>query len=140
MLSHFTKVKLSWSRRQRAVVRPDFDRLEPVAGHLPRRFSCRAQIGQPFQVPTDTFELQFQPIGFVSHIAHPPVARAPLPPPKHFLNLAADGTEEPVDANRRRAQFSPGFQVLSNHGSSAPLMRKIVFQPLPGTVCNQLDS
>src|SRR5271165_5418611 len=34
--------------------------------------------------------------------------------------------------------ISPGFQVLSNHGWSGPLRRRMVFQPLPGTVCTQL--
>ena len=62
MLSHFTKIKLSWPIRKRAIDRPDFRRWEPVARHLPRRLSWSAQIGQPFQVPTDTFELQFQPV------------------------------------------------------------------------------
>lgn len=44
---------------------------------------------------------------------------------------------------RRRyftSSISPGLQVLSNHGSSAPYMRNTVFQPLPGTVWTQFDS
>jgi hypothetical protein len=52
-------------------------------------FSCRAQVGQPFQVPTDAFELQLQSVAFMSDIPHPPGACAPLPPAEHFLNLAA---------------------------------------------------
>lgn len=36
--------------------------------------------------------------------------------------------------------ISPGRQVWSNQGSSGPYSRRIVFQPLPGTVCSQLLS
>jgi hypothetical protein len=64
----FTHGKSSWPRRRRAIARPDFDRLELVAGHLTHRFSCRTQIGQPFQVPTHTFEFQLQPVGFMAII------------------------------------------------------------------------
>src|SRR5512134_1925764 len=38
------------------------------------------------------------------------------------------------------SSISPGFHVLANHASSGPYSRKIVNQPLPGTVRIQLAS
>ena len=36
--------------------------------------------------------------------------------------------------------MSPGRQVLANQGSSGPYRRRMVFQPVPGTVWTQLVS
>ena len=49
-----------------------------------------------------------------------------------------------INGSRSVAHFtnviSPGFQVLSNHGSRGPYARKSVNQPLPGLVSVQLAS
>lgn len=79
----------------------------PVGAPLRNGFSCRAQIHQPFQVPTHTFELQFQAVGFAAHISYPPVARAPFPPAKDLLDFTPDRTEQPVRPHGRRAQLLP---------------------------------
>src|SRR5476649_2481283 len=102
MLSYFTKVKMCQPRPLRAVDRSGFGRFQPACVRFEGDRSCDAQVGQPFEVPTDALELQFQPVGFTAHIPHPPVTRAPLPPPKHFLNLTADRTEQSVYSQGRR--------------------------------------
>ncbi len=51
--------------------------------------SCSSQVGPAFEVPTDAFEFQFQPVAFSSHIPHPPVTEAPLPPAKDPFYAAA---------------------------------------------------
>src|SRR5665647_2066085 len=114
MSSHFTKEKIWWPSPLRVVDHSGFGRLQPTGGRCGRGLSCAAQVGQPFQVPTDAFELQFQSVGGASHIPHPPVARAPLPPPKHFFNLTPDGTEQPVDPPRRRTQLLPSAGLAQN--------------------------
>ncbi len=48
--------------------------------------------------------------------------------------LLACPTREHLSAHYFTSSISPGFQVLSNHGSSGPYNRRIVNQPLPGTV------
>src|ERR1035437_234423 len=114
MSSHFTKEKICWPHSLRAVDRPGFGRFQPAGWRFGRGRSCRTQIHQPFQVPTDAFELQFQSVGGASHIPHPPAARAPLPPPKHFFNLTPDGTEQLVDPQRRRTQLLPSAGLAQN--------------------------
>src|SRR5208282_1433574 len=131
MSSYFTKVKLSWPRLLRAVERPDFGWVQPTGGRSGLRGSCRAQIGQPFQIPTDAFELQFQPVGFVPHIPHPPVARRPLPPAKHFFNLAPDRTEQPVDPHTRRAQLFPTAGLAQNPVGHTVLPAPLTSGPAP---------
>jgi hypothetical protein len=54
MMSSFTKVKLWQPCPLRAVDHPGFERFQPTGGQFDRGFSCRTQIGQPFQIPTDT--------------------------------------------------------------------------------------
>jgi hypothetical protein len=61
----------------------------PRGGRSVRSVSCSGQIHQPFEVPTDAFELQFQSVGIASDVAHAPVARATLPPAEDFFNPAA---------------------------------------------------
>src|SRR6266550_819594 len=86
----------------------------PGDGRLGPGFSGRAQRGQPFQVPTDTFELQFQPVAFAPHISYPPVTRATLPPAEHFLKLTPDRTEQPVGPHRRVPQFFAATGLAQN--------------------------
>jgi hypothetical protein len=105
MLLAFTKVKLPNRRSMRAADGSDFAGFQPRDWRCRRSFSGRAQRGQPFQVPTHAFELQFQTVALTSHIAHPPIARAPLPPAKYFFNLTPDRTEQPVRPHGGRAEF-----------------------------------
>src|SRR5208282_3682017 len=114
MLSHFTKIKLCWPHPLGVVAHPGFGRFQSFGLRFWRGFSCRTQIGQPFEVPTDTFELQFQPVGFASHIPHPPVTCAPLPPSKHFLNLAPNRTEQPVRPHSGWPQLLPTAGLAQN--------------------------
>src|SRR5271154_1727084 len=107
MSSEFTWAKTSVWRVGDGGWAPRFHRFVPPVPRSGRWFSCRGQTDQPFQVPTDAFELQFQAVGFMAHIPHAPVARAALPPAKHFLNLTTDRTEQPVGADRRRSQLLP---------------------------------
>src|SRR5580698_10849692 len=105
MLTDFTKGKLSWTCPLRAPDSPGFGRFQSAwrpSGHCG---SCDRQIDHSFQVPTETFELQFQPVGFLAHIPHPPITRAALPPAKHLLNLTANRTEQPVGPHRRWPQL-----------------------------------
>jgi hypothetical protein len=102
---HFTKLKLCRPRPARAVQRSGFDRFQPTGGRLVSSDSGRAQIGQAFQVPMDTIELLFQPVGRLAHIPHSPITRAPLPPGKDRFNFTPDRTEPPVDPHRRWPQL-----------------------------------
>jgi hypothetical protein len=68
MSAHFTKIETCWPRPLQAVEQSGLSRFEPIRRRWARGFSCCAQIGQPFQVPTDTFELQFQPVGFTPRL------------------------------------------------------------------------
>ena len=105
MSVHFTKIKLCQPRPVRAVRRFGLDQFQPVRGRFAGGGSCRAQIGQPFQVPTDTFELQFQSVGRLAHIPHSPITCAPLPPGKHGFNFTPDRTEQPIRSEGRRVQL-----------------------------------
>lgn len=101
----FFNAKMVYRTEGRGAFAPRCRSFSPIGGRLRPEFSGRAQIGQPFEVPTDALELQFQSVGFVSHIPHPPVACAPLPPAEHLFNLAPDRTEQPVRPEGRRAQL-----------------------------------
>src|SRR5271163_3915051 len=114
MSVHFTKLKLCWPRSWRAVPRSGFDRFQQTGGCFVSSDSCRAQIDEPFEVPTDAFELQFQPVGRLAHIPHPPITGAPLPPGKYRFNLTPDRTEQPVRPHRRRAQLLPPAGLAQN--------------------------
>src|ERR1700722_18272630 len=101
MLTNFTQGKLSWLRPLRAPDRPCFGQFQLTGRRCGCYFSCGPQIRQPFEVPTDAFELQFQPVGFLAYIPHPPITCASLPPAEYFLDLAPDRTEQPVDPQCR---------------------------------------
>ena len=86
---------------------------QPVGGRLVDCGSDCAHIGQAFQFPTDTFELQFQPVGLRPTYAlagNPP----PLPPGKHGFNLTPDRTEQSVRPDRRRAQLLAAAGLAQN--------------------------
>ena len=63
-----------------------------------------------------------------------------------LLEMSGYATYQDLSANRTRIAYhftssiSLGRQVLFNHGSSGPYMRRITNQLLPGTVCSQLFS
>ncbi len=114
MSVHFTKVKLCWPCRLEAIQHSDFGRFQPTGGRFWGFDSCRTQIGQSFQVPTNAFELQFQPVGFAPHIAHPPITCAPLPPSKNGFNFTPDRTEQPVCPHRRRTQLLSAAGLAQN--------------------------
>ena len=114
MSVHLKKIKWCWLRPLRAVRRSGFDRFQPTGGHFVNFGSRRAHIHQPFQVPTDAFELQFQSVGFVPHIAYPPITCAPLPPGKDGFNFTPDRTEQPVGPHRCRAQLLPSAGLAQN--------------------------
>jgi hypothetical protein len=84
-------------------------------------FSCFAQGGQPFEVPGNAFELQFQPVARQPQVAHPPVAGGALPPAEDLFNLGADGAQEPVGPQGRSRQ------LLSAHGLAQDAVGDPVF-------------
>jgi hypothetical protein len=100
MSAHFPKLKLPQPRPLRAFRRSGFDPFQPADRRFVGPGSCRTQIGQSFQVPTDAFELQFQPVGRLAYIAHPSIAGAPFPPGKDRFNFTPDRTEQPVRPHR----------------------------------------
>ena len=114
MSVHFTKIKLCWPRSLRAVAHSCLDRFPPVGRRFVGRGSCRAQSHQSFQIPTDTFELQFQTIARLPQISYSPITGAPLPPGKHGFNLTPDRTEQTVRPHRRRAQLLPTAGLAQN--------------------------
>ena len=114
MSVHLTKVKWCWMRPLRAVRRSGFDPFQPTGGCFVGSGSHRAHIHQPFQVPTDAFELQFQPVAFAPHIPHPPITGAALPPAKHLFNLTPNRTEQPVGSHRRCPQLFPSAGFAQN--------------------------
>src|SRR5690606_6859480 len=64
--------------------------------------SCSAQTDPAFEIPTQTFELQFQTVARPAHIAHLPVAQTALPVAKDFFNPTAHRTEQSVDSLHHR--------------------------------------
>ena len=64
----FFSVKKICPTENRGAGAPGFQSFSPGTGRWRHDFSGRTQGGQPFQVPTDAFELQFQPVGFAPHI------------------------------------------------------------------------
>ncbi len=94
-------------------------------------FSRRTQVGQPFEVPTHAFELQFQPVAFATHIPHPPITGAALPPAEYFLNLTADRTEQPVHAHGGQAQLLPPAGLVQNPVGHAVLTAPLAARLTP---------
>src|ERR1051326_5932208 len=86
-----------------------------------RSFSCRLQVHPAFEIPTHAFELQFQPVGFVSDVADSAVAGAAFPPAEYFFNPAAHPAQQPVDAHGGGAQFVPASGFAQNAVGNAPL-------------------
>jgi len=105
MLIRFKKVKSSCLRALRAVPRSGFDRFEPAGERWVGSSSCRAQLGQPFQVPADTFELRFHPVGRLPQLRHAPITCAPLPPKQNSFNPTPDRTEQLVGPHGCRKQL-----------------------------------
>ena len=91
-----------------------FYRLARRGGHSERDFSGPAQSGQSFQVPTDAFELQFEPVGVPAHIAHAPVTRTTLPPAKYFLNPTTHPAQALVALHLLGEQFGPAMWSAQN--------------------------
>src|SRR5487761_2585308 len=114
MAPTFFNVKMVYRTESRSALSPRCRSFSPVGERWGCDDSCRTQIGQAFQVPTDTFELQFQSVGLVPHIPHSPVARAALPPTKHLLNLTPDRTEQPVHSHIRVLQLFPSAGLAQN--------------------------
>ena len=83
--------------------------------------SCSGQSRQPFEVPTDAFKLQFQPVGVPPYIPHPPVTRAAFPPAKDSFDPAPQSAQQLVDPHRRVPQFFPTAGLAQNPVGDAVL-------------------
>jgi hypothetical protein len=125
---YFSKLKLTWPRLLKVVDRSGFDQFQPIGRRFWRGLSCHAQIGQPFQIPTPPFELQFQPVMCLPHMPHPPAVCAPPPPPKHFSILHRIEQNSRLGCIVSGRNFCPRLDDLHGGNSSRIAAKFLEFQ------------